>query len=381
MTDGMVGPELSAADQAAFGTLESADLAPRVLETRRTSAHTDGPTAIVDRALGCAQEQPARLARDLPVHADDAASVRDRQSAVALADWRVDWPTFWERDRCADFLVEPIITRGRSHSLNARAEVGKSLLLQEVAFACATGRAVLHRPAGEALTVVYLDMEMTEDDLEDRADSFGYGPGDDLSRLHYVLLPNIPPLDTREGGRVLTAYVADVGAELVVIDTTARVLDGEENDADTLRDFHRHSGQPLKSAGVTWVRADHLGKDASRGARGTSAKNDDVDVVWQVTKANGGISLRAVKRRVRWVPETVNLAVVTDPHTRHQPSEALWPDGTLDAAAKLDKAGVPLEAGRPRARDMLETAGLSVGTDALRAGLRWRRQRDQEPGS
>jgi hypothetical protein len=50
------------------------------------------------------------------------------------------------------------------------------------------------------------------------------GGADDLSRVHYILLPSIPPLDTRAGGEVLLEYVSRVGADLVVFDTTARAV-------------------------------------------------------------------------------------------------------------------------------------------------------------
>jgi len=107
---------------------------------------------------------------------------------------QVGWPKFWKQERVdADFLIDPILARGRAHAFVAPAKVGKTLLFQEMALALATGRPVLYRPASDPLTVVYLDMEMTEDDLHERATDFGYGPDDDLSGLHYILLPSLPP--------------------------------------------------------------------------------------------------------------------------------------------------------------------------------------------
>ena len=38
----------------------------------------------------------------------------------------------------------------------------------------------------EPITILYLDYEMTDDDLRERLEIFGYGPNDDYSRLHYV---------------------------------------------------------------------------------------------------------------------------------------------------------------------------------------------------
>src|SRR5215207_7410755 len=68
----------------------------------------------------------------------------------------------------------------------------------------------------------------------------------------------------------------------------SRAVAGEENSADTLRNFNRHTGSLLKRHGNTWWRADHSGKDPTKGARGTSAKNDDVDIVWQLNRTESG---------------------------------------------------------------------------------------------
>ena len=77
------------------------------------------------------------------------------------------------------------------------------------------------------------------------------------------------------------------------MDTLARVTEGKEDSSDTLRTFYRHTGKPLKVAGVTWARADNTGKDANRGARGISAKDDDVDIVWQLTRGDASLALTA----------------------------------------------------------------------------------------
>jgi hypothetical protein len=310
---------------------------------------------------------------------ENAGDVHDGEHDNGLGAWRLDWPTFWKQERAdADFLVEPLLARGRAHAFVAPAKAGKTLLFQEIALALATGRPVLYRPASDALAVVYLDMEMTQDDLYERASDMGYGPGDDLDRLHYVLLPSLPPLDTAEGGAALLEYVTGVGAEVVIIDTLARSVTGPESEADTLRNFFRHTGLPLKAAGVTWARADNMGKDPAKGARGTSAKNDDVDIVWQITRGDASLALKCTHQRVRWVPEKVALAIVSEPHLRHQPAKRTWAAGTIEAAEKLDAAGVPLNAGRPAAREALTAAGITVGTDALRDALRWRRERPPE---
>jgi len=95
-----------------------------------------------------------------------------------------------------------------------------------------------------------------------------------------------------------------------VIDTLGRVVQGDENSADTVRAFYRHSGALLKSKGITTVRLDHEGKDSSSGARGSSAKGDDIDLAWRLTNIRGKITLTRQLSRLNWVPSSVSIEVV-----------------------------------------------------------------------
>ena len=61
------------------------------------------------------------------------------------------------------------------------------------------------------------------------------------------------------------------------------------------------------------MRIDHAGKDLKKGARGTSAKNDDVDLVWQMTKVDGQLVLLRQKHRHTWIPERINLTIHDQP--------------------------------------------------------------------
>lgn len=273
-----------------------------------------------------------------------------------LGRWAVDWGEFWRTDhKAADFLCAPILARGRGHALYAKAKTGKSLLVLEMAVAVATGSAFLHQPEGEPRHVLYVDYEMTPDDLHERLEAFGYGAGDDLSHLHYVQLPALDPLDTMKGGLTVLQAAVMWRCELVVIDTTARSVSGEENAMETFRDAYRHTFGPLKSAGITTLRVDHAGKDETLGQRGSSAKNDDVDVVWQLSAKADGLKLKATHRRMGWIPEVVEIER-TDGLPMHatpdpEPSTGtIYLGGSKEHAAKLDEAGVPIDVGRRRAR-------------------------------
>lgn len=298
--------------------------------------------------------------------------------APPLAAWQIDWSEFWQRDPGAsDWLCEPFLARGRAHALFAGAKSGKSLLTLEVAAALATGSPVLAKGRTEPVDVLYVDYEMTEDDLHERLDDFGYGPEVDMSRLHYVLLPSIDGLDTKTGAQTVINSAKAWGCQLVVIDTTARAVEGEENDADTYRDLSRHLGIGLKSAGIAYVRLDHAGKDKAKGQRGSSAKNDDVDVVWRLERREGGaITLKATHRRMGWVPEDVELVLGEgrDGMVHRITSGGVsYPTGTGDVVKVMDELGLPLDISKRKAGAAIRAAGRSVDNTLVGPALKWRK--------
>ena len=184
------------------------------------------------------------------------------------------------------------------------------------------------RPARSPWSCVYLDYEMTLEDVLERLDDMGYR-GADLSRLRYALLPDLPPLDAAAGGAALMAMLDGVRAAwpghhlVLVIDTISRAVAGDENSADTYRAFYAHTGIELKRREVTWVRLDHAGKDDGAGQRGSSAKGDDIDLAWRLERSKGRLALRRDLSRMPWVPERVDLPPPRGAAALHAPRRRL----------------------------------------------------------
>lgn len=320
-------------------------------------------------------------AGDLEAHMPHRTETLEAGDRDPHAESKIDWPEFWRRERREeDFLIAPLLPRRRSVAIYSPAGGGKSELSLYLAARLATGQRVLDQPAGEPLNVVYLDLEMTEDDLYDRLTDMGFGPETDLSRLHYYLLPSLPPLDTPDGGAAVLAIVMEHEASLLVIDTTARVISGKENDADTLRAFFLHTGLRLKAEGVTYLRLDHAGKDLTQGQRGTSAKNDDVDIVWELTQRAGGSRLKAQKRRQSWIPEVVDLVRLEDP-LRYERAMESWPPGTYELSALLDRLNIPLDFGARKVRPLVREDGWKGRNEWLAAAIRYRKQAAETSGT
>jgi hypothetical protein len=292
---------------------------------------------------------------------------------------RIDWHEFWSQDadRSDSFLVEPVLVAGRGHAIYAPAKQGKSFITLWMVSALATGRAILGKPESEPVDVLYLDYEMTQEDLQDFLTQFGYSKRDDLSHLHCFQPPMMPPLDTAEGGDAVCRLVEATGAKLVVMDTVSRVIEGDENSADTFRALYRHTCQRLKHMGVAYVRLDHTGKDPSKGQRGSSAKNDDVDLVWSVKRVDNGQQLTATYRRMMWVPHVISLRESESDNgaLTFRMVEDTWPAGTAELAQRLDEMGIAIETGRQRVRRMLGDAGVRASNELLAAAIRWRKSR------
>ncbi|MBB6001343.1 hypothetical protein HNR25_005174 [Streptomonospora salina] len=305
--------------------------------------------------------------------ADGDADLRALAAAYAPLDWHALWEQTPEE---VPWLCEPLIAAGRLVAVYSPAKAGKSLLLLEVAAGLATGRPVLGNPARSPQRVVYVDIENSGADVQERLQAMGYGPGD-LDNLVYYSFPSLPELDSREGGRHLLALAVAHGAELVVIDTVSRVIAGKENDSDTFHALYRHALAPLKGRGVAVIRLDHSGKDAEQGQRGSSAKASDVDAVWMLIKrSETSIHLKRQESRSAHGSDLVQLTRRGEP-LRHEVVGGPEPvNGRVsEVVATLDELALPDAVGRDRARKALADSGHKVGTGDLAAAIKARKDR------
>ncbi len=338
--------------------------AREVYQPERTQGHMAKPN-----------KSDARVPDGVTAQDTVALSATTPSSNTLEASPFVDWSTFWDLDQSGpDWTFPDVLARGRGHAIYTSSKGMKSLLLLYMAAELATG--------SQPIVCIYLDYEMSTEDLMERLDDMGYGPGSDLSRLKYALLPTLPPLDTRAGGGALMTMVDGVQAEwpghhlVVIIDTISRAVAGEENSADTVRAFYAHTGIELKRRGVTWCRLDHGGKDPTRGQRGSSGKGDDVDVVWRLGRTQNGVCLIRDVARMHWIPERVTFRRTEDPLAFRRLADD-WPDATRATAEELDHLAVPLDASARTAQAALRGAGKGVRKQVILAALRWRRERDR----
>jgi len=294
----------------------------------------------------------------------------------------IDWQQLWdETPDDEEWIIEPLLAVGRSIALYSAPKVGKSLLALEIAAAVAAGRPVLGQPAGPPRRVLYVDLENSRRDLKDRLIDLGYKP-QDLTNLVYLSFPALPALDSPAGGRDLLELATVHDVDVVIIDTVSRVISGKENDADTFNALYRCALAPLKGLGVAVFRLDHAGKDTLKGQRGSSAKNGDVDAVWNLTATGPILTLHCEMSRTQIDVQAISLRRALDPLRHEITSHATAATGRVqDLMTKLDDLGVPVDISHREAGRHLRAAGEKATAADIGAAVNARKVRFSTPAS
>lgn len=216
--------------------------------------------------------------------AEAEAYVRERFPSV---DWTAAFATDWSR---VDWLPGRFMERGQQISLVGDGKAGKSLFALEWSWRSASGRPFLGDLEHEPIRVLYLDKENSPRDLITRALSLG-AEADDLAGVIYKQFPRFSgTLDAPNGKSMAAKELVSLAqyhkVDVVIIDTISRFIGGKENDSETWLQVYSHVHEHLKRHGIACIRLDHFGKDDTRGSRGSSAKTQDVDHVWELGVLN-----------------------------------------------------------------------------------------------
>lgn len=233
----------------------------------------------------------------------------------------LDWAAAFKTDLTkVEWLTGQFVERGQQVSLVGDGKVGKSLFALDWAIRAVAGRSFLGDSRHDPIRIVYLDRENSLRDVVTRAQALGAQP-EDLSSLLYKQFPQFSgTLDESDrAAKELVALALYHEADLVLLDTVSRFIGGKESDADTWLQLYQRVHVQLKAAGIAAVRLDHFGKDAERGARGSSAKNQDVDAVWELSRV--GSPEVSVENGVETILTNLKLART---HTRTGLGEDLF---------------------------------------------------------
>lgn len=275
----------------------------------------------------------------------------------------INWKEAWSRTSDdIDWLFPPILEAGTVNALYGKPGVGKSLITLEIAV----------EVVRDGHKVMYVDDENRVEDTVERLKKFGCQP-EELDRLYLYNFAGLPPLDTPEGGRHLASLAEKHDPALVILDTTTRMVEGDENQANTFLQLYRCSLVPLKHRRITVLRLDHPGKDDHKGQRGSSAKDGDVDTIWRLAAEEGDmLVLERLKSRSGHGEGFISVRRIQSPLLRHEwdalDSLPVTPK-IIEWAARFDRWGVPADAGRPTLRAAIKERANDSGISSTLLAL------------
>jgi hypothetical protein len=202
---------------------------------------------------------------------------------------QVDWDEAFAEDFSQmDWLPGRFLERGQQITIVGDGKVGKSLFILDWAYRAVTGRAFIGDEPRKPIRVLYFDRENSLRDIVTRARAFGASADDLRDRLLYRQFPRFSGAldESSKAAREFLGIVDEVMPDIVILDTASRFIAGKENDSDTWLQLYQLIHAPLKARGVACIRLDHFGKDSDRGSRGSSAKTQDVDHVWEMRRVD-----------------------------------------------------------------------------------------------
>ncbi|MEU7172713.1 AAA family ATPase [Micromonospora tulbaghiae] len=263
-----------------------------------------------------------------------------------------------------DWLVEGIVARGDYVSLFGPSGVGKSLLVLDWSL----------RMARRGARVLYLDKENPKRAIRARLRAMGATP-EDMERLAVMPFVDLPDLATPTGAQALADMAHQHCADVVVLDTISKFSQvGQATQTDRWTTMYNISFTPLLAGGTAVIQLDHTGLSNRDRERDSGAKRDNVSVAYGLMPAAraGGLTLTRVKNRLNYPgDDAITLQRVTEPVLTHTTGERVDPK-ILAALRELEKAEVPLTAGRDAARAKLPE-GVSISNDVLAAAIRLRK--------
>ncbi|MBF0482644.1 MAG: AAA family ATPase [Desulfovibrionaceae bacterium] len=180
------------------------------------------------------------------------------------------------------YILSPVIPTQGLVMLYAPRGMGKTYAALSIAYAVASGQSVMRWTAPSARRVLYLDGEMSANEMQERLASIIAGYDLDPPDPSYlkIITPGLnrdfmPNLATSEGQAALAGYLE--GVDLVVVDNLATLArHGRENEAESWLPVQGWILE-LRRRGLSVLMIHHAGKGGNQ--RGTSSREDVLDTV------------------------------------------------------------------------------------------------------
>jgi len=236
---------------------------------------------------------------------------RDARAALAAESWKMPRPLPWGSLAAVAprFLINGYLQEGTVGLLVGAYGTGKSFLALDWGASIASGTAWQNNPTPTGGNVLYVAAEGGMGMGRRRlAWQQTYGMVKDET---FSFIPQPVPLGVPEGVTYLCEQIRHLDISFIVIDTLARSIAGlNENDSmemGVIIDALYQLRDARETEGTTVLVVHHLGKDASRGARGSSRLMSDVDFGFQIKDEESHFALTSTKVKDDATPQPLDF--------------------------------------------------------------------------
>jgi putative DNA primase/helicase len=244
--------------------------------------------------------------------------------------------------------------------------IGKSFLSLSVAIAVASQRSFLGWQGVGKRSVLYVDGEMAADQLQERVKELAGGDPSGLP-LHFMARDwyeqGMPPLNDPKLRNAIEAEAVKHDVKLIVLDNLSTLWRGAENEAeawDGMQDWMftlRHTGHSV-------LLVHHAGKNGCQ--RGTSRKEDSLDVVMRLGKAASDDATLGAAFNIEFEKTRSRLGEgARSFYARLRETRALglgaWDRNTVKIDSEFDQIVAGIKAGRSQ-KDLAAMLGVHAST-------------------
>jgi hypothetical protein len=207
------------------------------------------------------------------------------QSPVAYSLDKLETVSFPARKPLLFRADVPIFREGHIGEVYAARGIGKTWLLQTLALVAATGGEAMGISAPEAGRVLYIDGEMSSEEVRDRfahlCQILGVKPSSNLVVIGADWQDDpLPPLDTEDGQSAVEPFVAE--ADLIVLDNRSCLFDPEGEKDPSAWQAAQEWLLGLRRRGKAILLGHHSNRNG--GARGIGKPEDVMNLLLKLTR-------------------------------------------------------------------------------------------------
>lgn len=206
------------------------------------------------------------------------------------------------------FLLEPWLTTPSYNLLYATRGLGKTYFCMAVALAIANGTSMLEWRAPSPAKVLYVDGEVGGSEMQLRLNQLSNGLPLKYDNLYIISTPdvvcrgmNAPSLTSGLWQKTIVDWLMEhKDVKLIIFDNVSTLFDGVDENSKEEWDGPNRFMKTLRSLGFSTILVHHAGKDADNGPRGTSSREDAVNMSMRLSKIAGHKEEDGCRFKLTW---------------------------------------------------------------------------------